>query len=139
MLQNKIRLHVKYLLNAKGLEIIWSSFLLLILIIIKSAITVIIRLIYGKHRKFWKSKFWNCSKYKWSLYLNEIAHFNLHPIINVTIKLIRVFDKRNKTTRLPLLIPLSPLSDINTTLKIGITITCSFTLHYVITTTSLWC
>ena len=30
--QNKIRLHVKYLLNVNSLEIIWSRFLLLILI-----------------------------------------------------------------------------------------------------------
>ena len=46
MLQNKIRLHVKYLLNVKSLEIIWSSFLLLVLIknAIKNAVTVVISL-----------------------------------------------------------------------------------------------
>ena len=46
MLQNKVRLHVKYLLNVKSLEIIWSSFLLLILTnnAIKNAITVAISL-----------------------------------------------------------------------------------------------
>ena len=46
MLQNKIRQHVKYLLNVKSLEIIWSSFLLSILMknVIKNAITVVISL-----------------------------------------------------------------------------------------------
>ena len=46
MLQNKVRLHAKYLLNIKSLEIIWYSFLLLILIknAIKNAITVAISL-----------------------------------------------------------------------------------------------
>ena len=46
MLQNKVRLHVKYFLNVKSLEIIWSSFLLLILTnnAIKNAITVVISL-----------------------------------------------------------------------------------------------
>ena len=39
----------------------------------------------------------------------------------------------------PLLITFSSLSDINLTLKIGITITWSFTLRYVIATTSLRC
>ena len=48
------------------------------------------------------------------------------------------FDKWNKTC-LPLLIAFSSLSDINTTLKTGITVTWSFTLHYVITIVSLWC
>ena len=44
--QNKIRLHVKYLLNVNSLEIIWSSFLLLILIknAIKNAVTTVIKL-----------------------------------------------------------------------------------------------
>ena len=37
------------------------------------------------------------------------------------------------------LIAFSSLTDINTILKIGITITWSFTLRYVIATTSLWC
>ena len=46
------------------------------------------------------------------------------------------FGKCNKTC-LTLLIVFSSLSDINTTLKIGITITLSFSLHYVIATTSL--
>ena len=42
--QKKIRLHVKYLLNVSSLEIIWSSFLLLILIknAIKNAVTTVI-------------------------------------------------------------------------------------------------
>ena len=42
--QNKIRLHVKYLLNVKSLKIIWSSFLLLLLIknAIKNAATAVI-------------------------------------------------------------------------------------------------
>ena len=40
---------------------------------------------------------------------------------------------------LSLLIAFSSLSDINTTLKIGVTITWSFMLHYVTATTSLWC
>ena len=46
MLQKKTRLHLKYLLNIKSLEIIWSSFLLLILIknAIKNATTVVISL-----------------------------------------------------------------------------------------------
>ena len=46
--------------------------------------------------------------------------------------------KWNKTKGLSLLIAFSSLSDINTTLKIGITITWSFTLRYVIATSS-WC
>ena len=48
------------------------------------------------------------------------------------------FDKWNKATCLLLLIAFSSLSDIITTLKIGITITWSFTLRYVIAAT-LWC
>ena len=45
MLQNKIRLHVKYLLNVKSLEIIWPSFLLILIKnAIKNAITVVISL-----------------------------------------------------------------------------------------------
>ena len=48
------------------------------------------------------------------------------------------FDKWNKTC-LPILIAFSSLPDINTTLKNGITIKWSFTLRYVIATTSLWC
>ena len=51
----------------------------------------------------------------------------------------RLLLKWNKTKCLLLLITLSSLSDINTTLKIGITITWSFTLRYVIATASLWC
>ena len=39
----------------------------------------------------------------------------------------------------PLSVAFSSLSDINTTLKTGITIIWSFTLRYVITTTSIWC
>ena len=41
--QNKIILHVKYLLNVNSLEIIWSSFLLLILIknAIKNDVTAV--------------------------------------------------------------------------------------------------
>ena len=46
--------------------------------------------------------------------------------------------KCNKTKRLPLLTAFSSLSDINTTLKICISIIWSFTLRYVIATTSLW-
>ena len=44
--QNKIRLHLKYLLNVNSLEIIWSSFLLLILIknAAKKAVTAFVRL-----------------------------------------------------------------------------------------------
>ena len=42
-------------------------------------------------------------------------------------------------TSLPLLITISPLSDISTPLKIGITITWNFALCYVTATTSLWC
>ena len=44
--QNKIRLHVKYLLNVKSLKIIQPSFLLLILIknAIKKALTAVISL-----------------------------------------------------------------------------------------------
>ena len=53
--------------------------------------------------------------------------------------LSKYFDKWNRTTYLPLLIAFSSLSDINTTLKIGITIKWSLTLRYVIATTSLWC
>ena len=48
------------------------------------------------------------------------------------------FDKWNKACLLSL-IAFSPLCDINTTLNIDITITWSFTLRYVIATTSLWC
>ena len=40
---------------------------------------------------------------------------------------------------MPLLIAFSSFPDINTTLKIVITITWSFTLRCVIATTSLWC
>ena len=41
--QDKIRLHVKYLLNVNSLEVIWSSFLLLLLIknAIKKAATAL--------------------------------------------------------------------------------------------------
>ena len=46
--------------------------------------------------------------------------------------------KCNKTKRLPLLTAFSSLSDINTTLKICTSIIWSFTLRYVIATTSLW-
>ena len=44
--QNKIRLHVKYLLNVNRLEIIWSGFLLLILIkdAIENGVTAVISL-----------------------------------------------------------------------------------------------
>ena len=48
------------------------------------------------------------------------------------------FDKRNKTMYLPFLMAFSSLSDFNATLKISITITSSFTLRYIIATTSLW-
>ena len=51
----------------------------------------------------------------------------------------RVLLKRKKTKCLPISIEFSSFSDINTTLEIGITITWSFTLRYVIATTSLWC
>ena len=47
--------------------------------------------------------------------------------------------KWNKTKCLPFLIAFLFLFDINTALKIGITITWSFTMRYVIATTSLWC
>ena len=42
-MQSKIRLHVKYLLNVNSLEIIWSTFLLLILIknAIKNVVTAV--------------------------------------------------------------------------------------------------
>ena len=53
--------------------------------------------------------------------------------------LARLLLKWNKTTCLPLLIAFSSLSDINTTLKIDITTTWSFTLRYVIAKTPLWC
>ena len=45
-MQNKIRLHVKDLLSVNSLEIIWSSFLLLILIkyAIKNVVTAVISL-----------------------------------------------------------------------------------------------
>ena len=44
--QNKIRLHVKYLLNVNSLEIIWSTFSLLLLInnAIKNAVTAVVSL-----------------------------------------------------------------------------------------------
>ena len=51
--------------------------------------------------------------------------------------LLEHFD-RWKNTCFPLLIAFSYLSDINTTLKIGITLTRSFTLCYVIATTWCW-
>ena len=58
---------------------------------------------------------------------------------NVTMKLLdKVIDKWNKTC-LSLLIAFSSLSNINTALKISITILWSFKLHYVIATTSSWC
>ena len=47
-------------------------------------------------------------------------------------------DFFGKWNRLPLLIAFLPLSDINTTLNIGITITWSFTLRYVTATSSCW-
>ena len=56
----------------------------------------------------------------------------MHHKNNVTIRISEYFDKWNK-------IAFSSLSDINTTLKIGNTVTWSFTLHYIIATTSLWC
>ena len=52
----------------------------------------------------------------------------------ISICIFKHFDKWNKVCLL-LLIAFSSLSDINTTLNIGITIT----LRYVIATTSLWC
>ena len=91
---------------------------------------MLLLVIYGEPRKSWKSNFWNCGKYKWSWHLNEIACFSLHLIKNVIIKFIKVF---------PLLITFLSLSNINNTLKIGITRTWTFTLRYVITATSLWC
>ena len=42
--QNKIRLHVKYLPNVNNLKIIWSSFLIFIKNAIKNAVTAVISL-----------------------------------------------------------------------------------------------
>ena len=70
--------------TARLSETIWSSFLLSILI--KAVISLYAVWCAWKS---WKSKFWNGDKYKWNLYLNEIAHVNLHPMNNVIIKFIK--------------------------------------------------
>ena len=136
------------MLNVNSLDIIWSCLLLLIWIksaIKKTFVAVISLFKYDVLRKFWKSKFWNCGKYKWSGYLNEIAYSP--QACNFTKKETpaKVFSskfcemsenlriphlKRNETKCLLLLIEFSSLSESNTTLKIGITITWSFTLRY---------
>ena len=132
---------MKYLLDVKSLEIIWSSFLLLIFIknAIKSAITVVISLymlsLENPENQYSETAANTREAGPWM----KLPLFNLRLINNVTIKLIRVFRWKKKTTCLPLLIAFSSLYDINTTLKICITITWSFTLRYVIATTSLWC
>ena len=63
----------------------------------------------------------------------NFAKFLRTPFLQNTFA--RLLLKWNKTKRLPLLIAFSSLSDISTTLKIGITITWSFTLSYVIAIT----
>ena len=74
-----------------------------------------------------------CHKY----FLVNFAKFLRTPFSQSTSK--QLLLKWSKMNCLPLLIAFSSLSDINTTLKIGITITWSFTLCYVIAITSLWC
>ena len=77
-------------------------------------------------------------KRPWRRYfLVNFAKFLRTPFLQNTSA--RLLLKWNKTKCLPLLIAFSSLSDINTKLKIGITITWSFTLRCVIATTSLWC
>ena len=69
-------------------------------------------------------------------YENQNADFDWHLLKHKVYQSISI--KWNKTC-LPLLIVFSSLPDINTTLKIGITIKWSFTWRYVIAKTSLWC
>ena len=76
--QNKIRLHVKYLLNVNSLEIIWSSFLLLILI--KNAIKNAVK----ENPENQNSEI--------AANINEITRLNLHLMNNVTTKFIQVLS-----------------------------------------------
>ena len=130
--QDKIRLHVKYLLNVNSLEVIWSSFLLLLLI--KNAIKKLLLLyqfIYGDPKKILKSKIlksWHIQvklvfdgNYSFQFSSYKQCHHKVSQSVSISV------------------ITFLNLSDINTTLKIGITITWSFTMRYVITAISLWC
>ena len=82
-MQNKIKLHVKYLLNVNSLEIIWSSSLLLILIknAIKNAVKAVISL--------YMVCLENPENQNSEIAANEITHVNLHLMNNVTIKYYR--------------------------------------------------
>ena len=66
----------------------------------------------------------------------DVLVSNIWQLVPSTSELLLL--KCNKTKLLPLLTAFSSLSDINTTLKICISIIWSFTLRYVIATTSLW-
>ena len=82
-----------------------------------------------------KSKLINCGKYKWSWLQVQVKYKLLISICILQTmlpqSLSEYFDKWTK-------IAFSSLSNVNMTLKVGITITWGFTLHYVIATT-LWC
>ena len=80
LVQNK-SLHVKYLPNVNSLEIIWSSFVLLILI--------------KKREKSWKIrkiKILKSPQIQVKLVLDEIAHLNLHLRNNVTVKFYQTIN-----------------------------------------------
>ena len=90
----------------------------------------------GKH--LCQSLFFNKINYFWDRYFPvNFAKFLRIPYLQNTYG--RLLLKRNKTKCLPSLIAFSSLSDINVTLKIGITLTWSFTLRYTIATKLLWC
>ena len=85
----------------------------------------------GKH--LCQSLFFNKINYFWDRYfpVNFAKFLRIPYLLNAYGRLLL---KRNKTKCLPSLIAFSSLSDINVTLKIGITLTWSFTLRYTIAT-----
>ena len=90
--QNKT--HVKYLLNVKSLEIIWSSFLLLLILIknaLKNAITIVVSLYMVSIENPENQNSEIAANISEAGTWIKLLNFNLLPINNVTIKLIRVF------------------------------------------------
>ena len=69
---------------------------------------------------------------------NLNAHFNFH-LLNQCYQKVYQRVSISEIKRVYHYKSFSSLSGINTALKAGITITWSFTLRYVIATTSLWC
>ena len=90
----------------------------------------------GKH--LCQSLLFNKTNYFWDRYfpVNFAKFLRISYLQNTSGRLLL---KWNKTKCLPSLTAFSSLSDINVTLKIGITLTWSFTLRYAIATIPLWC